>query len=118
MTGWRIVDKLRWHLLSNKESVAILVWYAIYALCYETSFCGILIMNKAVVLITFVPTIVFYSLLGLVGEVFVGRQRLINFSMWIQWIAMIMSALVSALKFAYDFPQWLEIVLVAVPSVV
>ena len=118
MTDWRIIDKLRWHLLSNKESVAILLWYTIYALCYETSFYGILIMNKAVVLITFVPTIIFYSLLGLVGEVFVGRQRLINFSMWVQWIAMIMSALVSALKFAYDFPQWLEIVLVAVPSIV
>lgn len=120
MAGWRVFNTvwLRWHLLSNRESVVIIVWYAVYALCYETSVHSILLMNKAVVLILFIPTIVFYSLLGLVGEVFVGRQRLINFSMWVQWIAMIMSALVTALKLAYDFPQWEEILLIAVPSIV
>ena len=112
------MDKCRWHCLSNKESVIIIVWYAIYALCYETSFYSILAMNKAVVLIVFIPTIVFYCMLGLLGEVFIGRQRLINFSMWVQWIAMIMSSLITAFKFAYDFPQWLEILLVAVPSTV
>ena len=112
------MDKCRWHCLSNKESVVIIVWYAIYALCYETSFYGIFTMNQAVFLIIFIPTIVFYCMLGLLGEVFIGRQRLINFSMWVQWIAMIMSSLITAFKFAYDFSQWLEILLVAVPSTV
>ena len=116
MAGWRI--EWRSHLLSNRESVVIIVWYAIYALCYITSIRSIILMNKAVVLILFIPTIVFYCLLGLVGEMFIGQQKLINFSVWVQWIAMIMSALISALKFAYDFPQWLDILLVAVPSVV
>ena len=96
MTGWRI--KWRWHLLSNKKSVR-----------------GILAISKAVV-----PTIVFYCVLGLVGEVFVGRLRLIHFSLWVKlWIAMIMFALISAMMFSsYDFPQWLEILLVAFPSAV
>ena len=110
------MDKCRWHCLSNKESVAIIVWYAIYALCYGTSFYTMLTTNKEVLLIVFIPTIIMYSLLGLIGEIFVGRQRLINFSIWVQWIAMIMSSLFNALKFAYDFPQWLEVFLVAVPS--
>lgn len=105
MIGWRIMDKCRWHCLSNKESVIIIMWYAIYALCYETSFYSILAMNKAVVLIIFIPTIVFYCMLGLLGEVFIGRQRLINFSMWVQWIAMIVFSLITAFKFVYDFPN-------------
>ena len=92
--------------------------YAIYALCYETSIHNVAIVNKVVVLIIFIPTIIIYCLLGLVGEVFIGTQKLINFSVWVQWIAMIMSALVTALQFAYDFPQWLEILLITVPSVV
>ena len=109
------MDKCRWHCLSNKESVVIIVCYAIYSLCYGTSFYS---MHKAVLLIVFIPTIIAYCLLGLIGEVFVGRQRLINFSIWVQWIAMIMTSLVTALKFAYDFPQWMKVFLVAVPSVI
>ena len=101
----RAMDKCRWHCLSNKESVVIIVCYAIYALCYGTSFYSMLTTNKAVLLIVFIPTIIMYCLLGLIGEVFVGRQRLINFSIWVQWIAMIISSLIAALKFAYDFPQ-------------
>ena len=112
------MDKCRWHCLSNKESVVKVVCYAIYSLCYGTSFYTMLTTNKAVLLIVFIPTIIIYCLLGLIGEIFVGRQRLINFSIWVQWIAMIMSSLITALKFAYDFPQWLEIFLVAVPSII
>ena len=106
-------------MLSNKESVVLLLLYANYALCYETSVHGVLAINTAVVFILFVPTIVFYCVLGLVGEVFIGRQKLINFSLWVQWIAMIVSAIISAMmSSSYDFPQWLKILLIAVPSMI
>ena len=116
MPGWRI--KWRSHLFCNRESIIIIVWYAIYALCYKTSVHSVFQLNKAVVLMNFIPTIIFYCFLGLVGEVFIGRQKLINFSVWVQWIAMTVSALFTALKFAYDFPLRLEILFVAFPSVV
>ena len=112
------IIKWRWYLLSNRESFIIIMLYAMYALRYETSIRSIVIMNKAVVLLIFVPTIIIYCLLGLVGEIFIGTQRLLNFSMWVQWTAMIISALVTALKFSYDFPRWQEILLITVPSVV
>ena len=67
-------------------------------------------------------TVIFYSLLGLIGEVFVGRYRLINSSMWIQWIAVIMSTLIYALNYShvYNLPlsQWLGILVMVVPFVV
>ena len=67
----------------------------------------------------FVPTIVFYCMLGLAGELFVGRQKLINFSLWVQWIAMISSTVVSVMMYSsYHFPQQLETLLIAVPLVV
>jgi peptide/histidine transporter 3/4 len=117
MSGWR--NKWRWYLLSNKEIVFIIVLYAIYALCYATSVHGLLAINTAALFTVFVPTIVFYCGLGLVGEVFIGRHILINFSLWVQWIAMMVSAVVSAMMYSlYDFPQWMETLLVAVPSVV
>ena len=108
-------------MLSNKESVVLILLYANYTLCFVTSVHAVLAIDTAVVFILFVPTIVFYCVLGLVGEVFIGRQKLINFSLWVQWIAMIGSAIISAMMFSsyyYDFPQWLKILLVAVPSVV
>ena len=95
------------------------MWYAVYALCYETTFYSILTTNKAAVYIVFIPAILIYSTLGLLGEVFIGKRKLINFSAWVQWIAMIMSSIIIALKFVYyDFPQWLEILLVTIPSTV
>ena len=46
-------------------------------------------MNYGLYIVT---SIIFYTSLGVIGKVFIGRYRLINFSMWIQWIAMIVSA--------------------------
>ena len=117
MIGWR--NKCRLYLLSNKESIFIIVLYTIYALCYETAVHGILVVNTTTIFMVFVPTIVFYCMLGLVGELFIGRQKLINFSLWVQWIAMISSTVVSAMMYSsYHFPQQLETLLIAVPSVV
>ena len=117
MMSWR--NKCRWYLLSNKESIFIIVLYAIYALCYKTAVHGILMINKVTIFMIFVPTIVFYCILGLAGEVFIGRKKLINFSLWVQWIAMISSTVVSAMMYSsYHFSQWLETLLIAVPSMV
>ena len=109
-------------LTQKQEAVIIIVWYAIYSLCYATMHSLIMTLRNYITLIciVFVTAMIFYTLLGLIGEVFVGRCRLINFSMLIQWIAMIMSTFIYALKFAhvYDLPQWLGNLIVVVPLVV
>ena len=112
----------RWHLLNSKEAVIVVVWYAIYCLCYATM--KSLIMTSrwyiALVSILFVTTVISYSLLGLIGEVVIGRYRLIKCSMWIQWIAMILSTLIYALQYShviYNLSKWLEILFVVVPFV-
>ena len=117
MIGWR--NKCRWSLVSNKESVFIIVLYTIYILCFDTAVHGVLVVNTATIFMVLVPNIVFYCVLGLAGELFIGRQKLINFSLWVQWIAMISFTVVTAMMYSsYHFPQWLETLLVAGPSMV
>ena len=114
----------RWHLLNSKEAVIIIVWYAVHNLCYATVESLIMTSRKYEILvyILLLCTIIFYSLLGLIGEMFIGRHRLINYSMWIQWIAMTMSTLIYALNYShvYNLPQseWLGILVMVVPFVV
>ena len=109
-------------MLNNKEAVVVIVWYAVYTLCYVTMHSLVMISRNDLTLlyILFVTSIISYTLLGVIGEVFIGRYRLINFSMWIQWLAVTVSTLIYALKFARvydDVPHWSESVIVVVPLV-
>lgn len=108
MAGWR------WHLLNSKEAVVIILWYATYALCYST-FQSFVMSNKTAILVVLILTSTFYSVFGLIGEVFIGQNRLIRFSLWVQWITMIAISLNSSLMLTYEFPKWLKSLLVAVP---
>ena len=110
----------RWPLPNSKEAVIVIVWYAIYSLCCAATQSLVMTLGDYITLvciIIFVSTMIFYTLLGLVGEVFIGRYRLINFSMWIQWIAVTMSTFIYALKFSHVYisPQWLDHLIVVVP---
>lgn len=111
-------------LLSNKEAIVLIIWCGIYSLCYAISHGLLVTLKKYDMLasILLATATIFYTLVGVIGEVFIGRYRLINFSMWIQWIAMIMSTFIYALKYArvYNLKlphQWLDNLIIVAPLV-
>ena len=114
MAGWR------WHLLNNKEVITIILWYVIISLCFSTlgnvlqvPWTRILILAP----VTFISIIILYTTFGLLADVFIGRYRLIRCSLWVLWLAMLTSTFTTALLSEYQFPEWLHILLVLVPSV-
>ena len=118
MASW----KLPLLMINNKEAIVIIIWCGIYSLCYAISHSLLVALKKYDTLtsILLATTTIIYTLVGVTGEVFIGRYRLINFSMWIQWIAMIMSTFIYALKYAHVYNlshQWLDNLIVLVPLV-
>ena len=109
----------RRHLLSSKESALVILWYAVYSLCF--SVLQTFVVNENLSLAVFISTLLLYLVFGLVAEMFIGRPRLIRVSLWIQWAAMIMATLQCALIVAhyyFDFPEWVQVALVFVPFMV
>ena len=58
--------------------------------------------------VSFLSVIILYSVLGLFVDAFIGRYRLIQFSLWVQWITVIMSTFISAMLEYYDIAQWIQ----------
>ena len=117
MANWRR------HLLiiSSKESVALILCYAVQMLCFSVFLTFESPVNEILYLAAFISTVLLYFVLGLVAEMFIGRPRLIRVSLWIQWAAMIMATLQCALIVAhyyFDFPEWVQITLTFVPFAV
>ena len=109
----------RRHLLSSKESALVILWYAVYALCFSVF--QTFVVNENLSLAVFISTPLSYLVFGLVAEMFIGRARLIRVSLWIQWAAMIMATLQCAFIVAhyyFDFPEWVQVALVFVPFIV
>ena len=109
----------RRHLLSSKESALVILWYAVYALCFSVF--QTFVVNENLSLAEFISALLSYLVFGLVAEMFIGRPRLIRVSLWIQWAAMIMATLQCALIVAhyyFDFPEWVQVALVFVPFMV
>ena len=109
----------RRYLLSSKESALVILWYAVYALCFSVF--QTFVVNENLSLAVFISTVLLYLVLGLVAEKFIGKPRLIRASLWIQWAAMIMATLQCALIVAhyyFDFPEWVQIALSFVPFMV
>ena len=52
--------------------------------------------------------IILYFILGLFADAFIGRYKLIQFSLWVQWITVIMSTFISAMLEYYDIAQWIQ----------
>ena len=63
-------------------------------------------------------TISLYSFLGLFADAFIGRYRLIQFSLRVQWIVVLVSTFVTALQFEYKFPTWLRVLLFSIMNVI
>ena len=97
MANWRR------HLLSSKESVAVILCYAVHTLCLSVFLTFESPVNENLSFAAFISTVILYFVLGLVAEMFIGRPRLIRVSLWIQWAAMIMATLQCALIVAHYY---------------
>ena len=108
MAGWRRLCGL----FSNKEAVTILLWYvscifgnlSVFgfppANFWNNTIAGPVVINSSMIML--------YSILGLFADVFIGRYRLIQFSLWVQWITVLISTLITALLSEYHFYTWLQ----------
>ena len=106
MAGWRLCG-----LFSNKGAVTIILWYVS---CYtgNLSVFGFIpedFWNKTTNLIVVHSSmIILYLILGLFGDVFIGRYRLIQFGLWVQWITVLMSTIMTVLMSEYHLHTWLQ----------
>ena len=105
-------------MLNSKEAITIILWYVIILLCFAT-FQSVFLWERILTLapVTFISTIILYTLFGLLADVFIGRYKLIRCSLWVVWLAMLTITFTTALLSEYQFPEWLHILLVLVPSV-
>ena len=116
MAGWRLCG-----LFSNKQAITVLLWYvacfsvnlSVYQVPSDYSY------NETVhSVVQFISITILYSILGLFADTFIGRYRLIQFSLWIQWITALMSAFVAALLSEYRFHLWLQTLLYSILPII
>ena len=113
MANWRR------HQLSSKESIAVILCYAVYILCFLLF--KTFVFNENISLAVIISTVLVCLVLGLVTEMFIGRPKIIRVSLWIQWAAMIMATLQCAFVVAhyyFNFPEWVQVALTFVPFAV
>ena len=94
-------------MLNNKKVVTILLWYVISGLVY-LSLSLVSYVDDWCQVVFFICVIILYFVLGLFADAFIGRYRLIQFSLWVQWITVIMSTFISAMLEYYDIAQWIQ----------
>jgi hypothetical protein len=58
--------------------------------------------------VLFVSVIVSYSVLGLFSDAFIGRYKLIQIGLWIQWITVITSTVINVMLEYYHIAQWVQ----------
>ena len=107
-------------LFSNKEAVTILLWYVTYISVHYSVYNEMFSNYDYTILFVVQSTsiILLFSILGLFADVFIGRYQLIQFSLWIQWITVLVSTFIAALLSEYDFHPWLQTLLYSILSVI
>ena len=119
MATWRFCS-----LLNKKQAVAILLWYVT---CILVNFSVFLLpstyrwdrkFNIAGLVISFGFVIIIYSVLGLFADAFIGQYRLIQFSLWIQWITVIISTFITAMSDYFQIHELLQSVIILTLHVV
>ena len=94
-------------MLKSKQAVTVILWYITCLSLYNSIsilldhyFWEIAITPWAVtmILIIFSSTIVIYSVLGVLADAFIGRYRLLQFSLWVQWITAIVSTFIISMS--------------------
>ena len=90
-----------WRLLRSKEAIIIIVWYAVISLWLQgNSFAPFyyFMLNNQYGQWTYAVCIALsYPVIGLLADMWVGRHKLINFSLWLKWVTVIVVTLISSL---------------------
>ena len=118
MAGWRFSA-----LFNNKEAITVILWYAA---CVSVnfsvfSFLDSWIQNNTIIFIVTSSSIIIlysYAFLVLFGDVFVGRYRLIQFSLWVKLLTAIICTLMISILTEYHLNTWLQTLLYSIISVI
>lgn len=101
----------RWRLLQSKEAIVIIAWYAVISLWLQGS--GLAPINlfasavgKSELYGNWAQTICIalsYPIIGLLADMWVGRHKIITFSLWLKWATVIMVTMVSSQIFKFTY---------------
>ena len=95
-----------WRLLRSKEAIIIIVWYAVISLWLQGSgLAPVYLFNQAGTVgnpqygqwTSTICIALSYPVIGLLADMWVGRHKLINFSLWLKWATVITVTLASSL---------------------
>ena len=113
MAGWRLC------LFSNKEAVTIIIWYVVCNLVCTSVFQDPYIESATIASVAvYNSIIIIYSIIGLFGDVFIGRYRLIQFSLWVQWTTVLICTFITAMSEYYQIDEWVQSLLFLILRVV
>ena len=101
MAVWRVCS-----LFNNKQAVTILLWYVTCLIVWLSAFR--LPPATVIGMIAFNFTTIIYSVLGLFADTFIGRYRLIQFSLWIQWMTAMLTTFILAMSEYYQIHTWMQ----------
>ena len=96
----------RWRLLRSKEAIAIIIWYAVISLWLQGNGFAPLFMlfqsqSQPGQWAYAICIIVSYPIIGLLADMWIGRYKLINFSLWIKWITVVVVTLMSSIVIVF-----------------
>ena len=103
MAVWRVCS-----FFNNKQAVTILLWYATCLIVWLSAFRLPSTTVVGVIAFRLSSTTIIYSVLGLFANAFIGRYRLIQFSLWIQWITAMLSTFILAMSEYYQIHSWMQ----------
>ena len=110
----------RWRLLESREAIIIIVWYAVISLWLQgSSFAPIYFLNLQSQYGQWTYAICIalsYPVIGLLADMWVGRYKLITFSLWLKWATVIIVTLTSALIVTFKVSEIPAAVLITVLS--
>ena len=96
-----------WRLLRSKEAIVIIVWYAVISLWLQgsglTPFYYLNTLGNQYGQWTYAICIALsYPIIGLLADMWIGRHKLITFSLWLNWATVIAVTLVSSLIVVFN----------------
>ena len=111
MADWQLC-----RLCTKKEAVTVILWYATF-MYFNYSVLSVSIPNlqyinnttnilPITIAVMSTSEIMFYLFLGFFADTFIGRYRMIQFSLWVKFLTIIMSTLIAALLYEYYFRDW------------
>ena len=100
MAVWRVCN-----FFNNKQAVTILLWYATCLIVWLSAFRLPSITVVGAIAFRLSSTTIIYSVLGLFADAFIGRYRLIQFSLW---ITTMLSTFILAMSEYYQIHSWMQ----------